>query len=45
MFLIDISTNDFPADYFDRRALYYKNHDKFNHPIRKLIKNIYIILI
>ncbi|CAF1345645.1 unnamed protein product [Rotaria magnacalcarata] len=29
----DISTNEFPADYFDRHAIYFKNHDKFNHPI------------
>jgi hypothetical protein len=34
-FIIDISTNDFPAEYFDRHAIFFKNHDKYNNPIRK----------
>ncbi|CAF4003775.1 unnamed protein product, partial [Rotaria sp. Silwood2] len=29
----DISTSAFPAEYFDRNIIYYKNYDKFNHPI------------
>ncbi|CAF4050655.1 unnamed protein product [Rotaria sp. Silwood2] len=29
----DISTNEFPANYFDRNAIYFKNHDKNNYPI------------
>ncbi|CAF4870001.1 unnamed protein product [Rotaria sp. Silwood1] len=29
----DISTNEFPAEYFDRRAIYFENRDKYNHPI------------
>jgi hypothetical protein len=34
-FIVDISTNEFPAEYFDRHAIFYKNHDRFNHPIRR----------
>ncbi|CAF3824132.1 unnamed protein product [Rotaria sp. Silwood1] len=29
----DVSTSTFPAEYFDRKIIYYKNYDKFNHPI------------
>ncbi|CAF5062946.1 unnamed protein product, partial [Rotaria sp. Silwood1] len=28
-----VSTSTFPAEYFDRKIIYYKNYDKFNHPI------------
>ena len=31
---IDISTSVFPTDYFDRQAIYFQNHDQYNHPIR-----------
>lgn len=33
--LIDISTEEFPVNYFDRNGIYFKNHDINNHPIRK----------
>lgn len=33
--IVDISTNEFPSSYFDRRAIYFENHDKFNNRIRK----------
>ena len=31
----DISTNQFPANYFDRQGIFFKNHDINNNPIRK----------
>lgn len=37
MFLrLDISTDEFPALLFDRRVVFYKNHDINNSPIRTL---------
>jgi len=35
LFFIDISTDEFPANYFDRHAIYFKNHDMNNNPLRK----------
>jgi hypothetical protein len=34
-FFVDISTNQFPANYFDRHAAYFKYHDRYNNSIRK----------
>ena len=31
---LDISTNEFPSNYFDRHAIYFKNHDTNNYPLR-----------
>jgi len=36
--LLDISINNFPVDYFERHAIYYKNHDINNNAIRKLLR-------
>ncbi|CAF2906770.1 unnamed protein product [Rotaria sp. Silwood2] len=33
----DISTSEFPADYFDRHAIYFKNHDKYDNPILHVV--------
>ena len=33
---IDISPEEFPANYFDRNAIYFKNHDMNNNPLRKI---------
>jgi hypothetical protein len=35
LLLIDISTDEFPVNYFDRHAIYFKNHDMNNNPLRK----------
>ena len=32
---LDISTDQFPANYFDRHAIFYKNHDVNNQPLCK----------
>ncbi|CAF3610991.1 unnamed protein product [Rotaria sordida] len=29
----DVSTNEFPADYFDRNGIYFKNRDMSNYPL------------
>ncbi|CAM4800151.1 unnamed protein product [Rotaria magnacalcarata] len=29
----DVSTDEFPAEYFDRNAIYFKNRDMHNHPL------------
>lgn len=29
----DISTNEFPANFFERNAIYFKNHDIYNNPL------------
>ncbi|UJR22873.1 hypothetical protein I4U23_025902 [Adineta vaga] len=40
----DISPSEFPAEFFDRKAVYFQHHDKYNNPIlnfavRKLDKS------
>jgi len=37
----DISTNEFPAEYFDRQAIYFKNHDKYNNPILHFVVRVF----
>ncbi len=37
-FLVDISKNNFPANYFEQHAIYYKNHDMNNNPICNLLQ-------
>ena len=32
---LDVSPNDFPANYFDRNAVYLKNHDIHNNQLSK----------
>ena len=34
--VLDVSTNEFPANYFERNAIYFKNHDMYNNPLRML---------
>ena len=31
---LDISPNEFPSHYFDRHAIYFRNQDTNNHPLR-----------
>jgi hypothetical protein len=35
LFVLDISTDKFPADYLERGAIFFKNHDINNYPIRE----------
>lgn len=34
---LDVSTDKFPASYFERRGIFYENHDLQNCRIRKFI--------
>lgn len=36
---LDVSTNEFPANYFERNAIYFKNHDMYNNPLSMLKGN------
>ena len=44
IFILDISTDRFPANYFERHAIFYENHDVNKCPICKFYFIIYFFL-
>ncbi|CAF1295579.1 unnamed protein product [Adineta steineri] len=39
---INISTDEFPANYFDRHAIYFKNHDMNNNPLLHFVVRTFV---